>query len=195
MKYQIAFFLTCIIMQTYDARAELREHRVSVEPGLSLPILKSQNETDFALATWNISGRYIYGVSNWIDLNVGFSFSNYQSIADGTSFTVSNYMPIIGARLKMLQGYKITPIVEIGSSYRWSVYTDRVARVAENVRGDDLKDESHGDFVLNFGLIAEYRLIDMFFLGAGIRYDFSTTQSIQRHHVVFPVLISYKFDI
>lgn len=170
-------------LASVSAFAEEDEVSVGIEAGLVLPAFESPDPTAFALATWAVSGFAQYGVVDWLYATGRLSFSAYSAEANATemfrgrslegtlSFDLLQLHPELGLRAKLYGGYNLAPYFEASVGLLWAIYRNQDLRNDQGQSfGLELEDEGEGRFTISAGLGVDYRLANLFFVGAAVRY-------------------------
>jgi hypothetical protein len=185
------------------AWAEAGEIAVGVEGALALPGYSSTSPTAFALATWSVGAFGQYGIIDDLYLQGRFSFTTFHAESErvlevsgralpGTlRFETLQYHLEVGGRYKLYAGHDLAPYVETLIGYLWAGYQDqRFLTPDGRDYGLDLDDFGDGAFTISAGLAADYRLFNLIFIGAAVRFIYPIGAAVHRYQLVIPIQVS-----
>jgi hypothetical protein len=97
----------------------------------------------------------------------------------------------LGARYKLYAGYNIAPYAEAMCGVLWATYSGQsfVDPMGRSY-GVPIADKGEASFTLSAGLAADYRLLNMFFVGVAVRYVQALGGTASRY-VSAPIQVSY----
>jgi hypothetical protein len=198
MRWTIAIVIT-LLAATGGAAAstEKAEFSMGLHAGLLLPNYETTSNTAFTLATWQAGIHASYGITNELSVISSFALAVFEAQVDGYTTQANNrqytgtllfdtaiYHPEVGMRYLLLGGYDLAPLVEMSIGYAWSAYTDTALRDADgNDFGVTVDDFAEGTPTVSAGFLIDYRLYNIVFVGAAVRFKYGFGGNLLEHLV------------
>ena len=203
MKPASIAMLVLALLAPGRAWGEAGEISAGVEGALALPGFSSTSPTAFALATWSVGAFVQYGVLDDLYLQGRFSFTTFHAETDrvlevagrllpGTlRFQTQQYHLELGARYKLFAGYDLAPYVETQIGYLWAGYEGQRLLTADGRDyGLELEDFGDGAFTIGGGFAFDYRLFNLLFVGAAVRFVYPIGGGLHRYQLTIPIQVS-----
>jgi hypothetical protein len=200
----LAVIFMCLVVPAI-ADAEQDELTFGAEAGLMLPDYSPQSATAPTLATWTTGVLVSYGVLDDLSITTQFNFSMFDATAGGYTTTVDTlpytgelkfsgrfYHPQVGARYKVLSGYNIAPYVEAGLGYAWTTIHAPVILDDEGRSfGLGLGDWGEGTWTVAAGLVVDYRISNLLFVGLTGRFVYALESGLLNHYTTVVLQAQY----
>ena len=195
--------LAALCLLPSAAIAEQGETIAGLHGGAHFPGFRSQQPTDFVLATWTAGAWAEYGVLDDLFLGGRFVYSRFDALDGGRTtevdgfdvtgdlrFALETWHPQITARYTLLAGYTVAPRLHVAGGYVWQVVGDQRLDTADGSAAvDGLADEGRGAFTVSAGLMADARLFDLILVGVGLEYTRLLGDHAWRHAITAPLTV------
>jgi hypothetical protein len=185
------------------ARGEANEKSIGLEGSVVMPGFATEDATAFSLATWGLGAYAQYGVLDDLYAQARVLFAAFHAssthvesyrgrMLSGQLHFASTQLHLeLGGRYKVYSGSNLSPYVELMGGVLWATYggqsfTDDQGRSF----GIPIADKGEGSFTLSVGVAADYRVMNMFFVGIALRYVQAFGGAYARY-VSMPVQLSY----
>jgi autotransporter-like protein len=201
----IAFMIALgvISMGSRGAWAEAGERSIGLEGSLLMPGFAAEDASAFSLATWGLGAFAQYGILDDLSAESHVLVGAFHGSTDHSEpfhgrtlsgqlhFASTQVHVELGARYKLYAGYNLAPYVEAMCGVLWATYSgqsfdDPMGRSY----GLSIADKGEASFTVSIGLAADYRVLNMFFVGAALRYV-QALSGTASHYVSAPIQVSY----
>jgi len=185
------------------ASAERDEVIAGLHGGAHFPGFRSQQSTDFLLATWTAGAWAEYGALDYLHLGGRFVYSRFDALDGGRTtevdgfdvtgdlrFALETWHAQFTARYTLLAGYGAAPRLHLAAGYVWQIVGDQRLDTADgSAEVDGLADEGRGALTVTAGLMVDYRLFDLVMLGVGLEYTRLIGDHAWRHAITAPLTV------
>jgi hypothetical protein len=187
------------------AFAERNEMSLGLEASLLAPGFQSEDTTALSLATWSLGAFVQYGLLDDVFAISRVSFAAFRGSATHTEpfhaqilagqlhFALTQVHVEAGARYKMFAGYNLAPYAELTCGILWARYSDQSFLDGQGRDfGLPILNHAESAFTIAAGVALDYRLMNMFFVGAAFRYV-QAFAGMYARYVSVPLEFSYYF--
>jgi len=196
--------IAMICLTPWMASAERNEAIAGLYGGAHFPGFRSQDPTDFLLATWSAGAWAEYGLLDDVSVGGRFVYSQFDAL-DGDRSAMVDGFPVTGdarfaletwhaqlmARYTLLAGYSFAPRLHLAAGYVWQIVGEQYLDTPDGSTAAEtpLVDEGRGAFTLAAGVMVDYRIFDLVMLGVGVEYTRLLGDHAWRHAVSAPITL------
>ena len=200
-----ALLIVALCLAAGPADAERGELAVGIAGGLRFPSFGSQDPTDLILTTWSAGAFAEHGVLD--DLFVGgrFHYNQFDAVdidhtatidgrlySGGLTFALQTWHVEIYSRYKVYAGHDLAPHLTLAGGWIWTVYRAPVLTTPEGQAIElTLDDFAEGAFTTSGGLLVDYRLLGLLFVGLGVELTHFWGDVLYRSHISVPVSVAW----
>ena len=198
-------FIVVSWLAVSSAAAERGESAVGIAGGLRFPSFGSQDPTDFVLTTWSAGAFVEYGVLDDLFAGARFHYNQFEAVdidhaamldgrlyAGELTFKLQTWHVEGHCRYKIYAGYNLAPHLILAVGWVWTVYRSPVLTTPEGQAIElTLDDFAEGALTTSGGVVVDYRLLDMLFVGLGIELTHFWGDVLYRSHISAPVSVAW----
>ena len=198
-------FIVVSLLAVCPAAAERGESSIGLAGGLRFPSFGSQDPTDFILTTWSAGAFAEHGVLDDLFVGARFHYNQFDAVdidhtatldgrqyAGGLTFELQTWHVEVHCRYKVYAGHDLVPHLTLAGGWIWTVYRAPVLTTPEGQAIElTLDDFAEGAFTTSGGVVVDYRLLDMLFVGFGIELTHFWGDVLYGGHISVPVSVAW----